>query len=134
MKCQSSRKDFTLRLPIVRRKHQMIIILTNPTSDIEFYVWHGSRADVISWRLKCSDDIGMMSHECWAQGGGGDGGVLRKILTGVCGPGFRNHTLGYGDQGTKSYPWLRKWVKMKPLIVGNITKLTNFEAILHEIG
>ena len=31
---QSSRKDFTLRLPIGRRKHQMIIILTNPTSDI----------------------------------------------------------------------------------------------------
>ena len=31
---QSSRKDFTLRLPIGRRKHEMIIILTNPTSDI----------------------------------------------------------------------------------------------------
>ena len=31
---QSSRMDFTLRLPIGRRKHQMIIILTNPTSDI----------------------------------------------------------------------------------------------------
>ena len=25
------------------------------------------------------------------------GGVLRKILMGVCNPGFRNHTLGYGD-------------------------------------
>ena len=31
---QSSRMNFTLRLPIGRRKHQMIIILTNPTSDI----------------------------------------------------------------------------------------------------
>ena len=31
---QSSRMDFTLRLPISRHKHQMIIILTNPTSDI----------------------------------------------------------------------------------------------------
>ena len=31
---QSPRMDFTLRLPIGRRKHQMIIILTNPTSDI----------------------------------------------------------------------------------------------------
>ena len=31
---QSSRMDFTLCLPIGRRKHQMIIILTNPTSDI----------------------------------------------------------------------------------------------------
>ena len=31
---QSSWMDFTLRLPIGRRKHQMIIILTNPTSDI----------------------------------------------------------------------------------------------------
>ena len=27
------------------------------------------------------------------------GGVLRKILTGVCDLGFRNHTLGYGDRG-----------------------------------
>ena len=36
------------------------------------------------------------------------GGVLRKILTGVCGQGFRNHTLGYGDWRPKSYPWLRK--------------------------
>ena len=35
-------------------------------------------------------------------------GVLRKILTGVCGPGFCNHTLGYGDRGPKSYPWLWK--------------------------
>ena len=34
--------------------------------------------------------------------------VLRKILTRVCGPGFRNHTLGYGDRGPKSYPWLWK--------------------------
>ena len=34
LRSQSSRKDFTLRLPIGRRKHQMIIILTNPTSDI----------------------------------------------------------------------------------------------------
>ena len=33
-RCQSSRMDFTLRLPIGRRKHQMIMILTNPTSDI----------------------------------------------------------------------------------------------------
>ena len=33
--------------------------------------------------------------------------VLRKMLTGVCGPDFRNHTLGYGDRGPKSYPWLR---------------------------
>ena len=31
---QSSRMDFTLRLPISLHKHQMIIILTNPTSDI----------------------------------------------------------------------------------------------------
>ena len=34
LEVQSSRMDFTLRLPIGRRKHQMIIILTNPTSDI----------------------------------------------------------------------------------------------------
>ena len=42
-------------------------------------------------------------------GGGGGGGGLKK-LTGLCGPGFRNHTLGYGDRGPKSsrYLWLRK--------------------------
>ena len=35
----------------------------------------------------------------------------------------QNHTLGYG-----------KWVKIKPLTIGNLTKLTTFEAILSEIG
>ena len=63
-----------------------------------------------------------------------EGLLLRKILTGVCSPGFatiplametegQNHTLGYG-----------KWVKIKPMTTGNITKLTTFEAILHDIG
>ena len=32
--------------------------------------------------------------------------ILWKILTGLCGPCFRNHTLGYGDRGPKSYPSL----------------------------
>ena len=35
----------------------------------------------------------------------------------------QNRTLGY-----------RKWVKIKPLTIGNVTKLATFEAILHEIG
>ena len=35
----------------------------------------------------------------------------------------QNRTLGYG-----------KWVKIKPLTIGNITKSTTFEAVLHEIG
>ena len=35
----------------------------------------------------------------------------------------QNHTLGNG-----------KWVKIKPLTIGNVTKLTTFEAILHAIG
>ena len=34
----------------------------------------------------------------------------------------QNRTLDYG-----------KWVKIKPLTMGNVTKLTTFEAILHEI-
>ena len=29
-------------------------------------------------------------------------------LMAVCGLGFRNHTLGYGDRRPKSYPWLGK--------------------------
>ena len=40
-------------------------------------------------------------------GVGRDGGTL-KNFDGVCGPGFRNHSLGYGDRGPKSYPCLRK--------------------------
>ena len=59
---------------------------------------------------------------------------LRKILTGVCGPGFRNHTLGYGDQGPNHTLGYGKWVKIKPLTIGHITKLTTFEAILHKIS
>ena len=35
----------------------------------------------------------------------------------------QNRMLGYG-----------KWVKIKPLTLGNVTKLTTFEAILHAIG
>ena len=35
----------------------------------------------------------------------------------------QNHTLGNG-----------KWVKIKPLTIGNVTKLTTFEAILDAIG
>ena len=35
----------------------------------------------------------------------------------------QNHTLGNG-----------KWVKIKPLTIGNVTKLTTFEAIVHAIG
>ena len=35
----------------------------------------------------------------------------------------QNHTLAYG-----------KWVKIKPLTIGNIIKLTTFEAVLQEIG
>ena len=34
--------------------------------------------------------------------------LLRKNLTGVCSPGFCNHTLGYRERRTKSYPWLWK--------------------------
>ena len=34
----------------------------------------------------------------------------------------QNRTFGYG-----------KWVHTKPLTIGNVTKLTNFEAILHKI-
>ena len=32
-----------------------------------------------------------------------------------CGPRFCNHTLGYGDRGPKSYPWLRKMGQNKTL-------------------
>ena len=57
---------------------------------------------------------------------------LRKILTGVCGTGFRNHTLAYGVRGPK--PCQRKLGQNQNFTIGNATKLTTFEAILHEIG
>ena len=60
--------------------------------------------------------------------------LLRKKMTGCAVRVFattplttetevQNHTLGFG-----------KWVKIKPMTIGNITKITTFEAILHEIG
>ena len=58
------------------------------------------------------------------------GGLLRKKMTGVCGPGFCNHTplatrakivpLAT-ENGSKSSPWQKEM------------PLTTFEAILHEI-
>ena len=71
----------------------------------------------------------------WGSGGGGGGGGTPKNFDRGVPPGFlqpypsametegQNHILGYG-----------KCVKIKPLTIGNITKLTTFEAILHEIG
>ena len=37
-----------------------------------------------------------------------DGVGHRHAILGLCSPGFRNGTLGYGDRGSKSYPWLRR--------------------------
>ena len=65
---------------------------------------------------------------------GGGGGYSEKFWRGCVArvfatillatdTGDEKHNLGYG-----------KWVKLKPLTIGNITKLTTFEAILHEIG
>ena len=53
---QSSRMDFTLRLPIGRRKHQMIIILTNPTSDI----WILRMTWQTWFREDCLPSLGML--------------------------------------------------------------------------
>ena len=43
--------DFMLPLPICTHKHQILIILTNPTSDIWILRLKCRRADVISGRL-----------------------------------------------------------------------------------
>ena len=74
--------------------------------------------------------LGCVEGECADPGGR----VLQKISTRLCGPGFHNRTLGYGDRGPKSYPWLRKMGQNQTLTVGNVTNLTTFEALLHEIG
>ena len=53
----------------------------------------------------------------------------------MCGPGFRNHTLGYGDRGPKSYPWLWKVGQNQTLDNRKYhQKNPTFEAILYEIG
>ena len=64
----------------------------------------------------------------------GPAGYSEKFWGG-CAPGFRNHTLGYTetDRGPKSYPWLWKMGQNQTLDNGKVTKLTTFEAILHEI-
>ena len=49
---QSSRMDFMLRLPNCTDKHQMLTILTNPTSDIWILRLTSRRADVISGILE----------------------------------------------------------------------------------
>ena len=47
---QSSRMDFMLRLPNCTDKHQILMILTNPTSDI--WILHLTKADVLTWFLE----------------------------------------------------------------------------------
>ena len=71
---------------------------------------------------------------CVWGGGGGGGGVLRKFWQGCLCRVFatiplatetegQNRTLGYG-----------KWVKIKPLTMENVTKLTTFLSDLYEFG
>ena len=66
----------------------------------------------------------------WFKTGGGtpknfDGGVVQVFATTSLAMETegQNRTLGYG-----------KWVKIKHSMVGNVTKLTTFEAVLHETG
>ena len=59
------------------------------------------------------------------------GGV--GVCAGVCGPGFRNRTLGYGDRGPNHALGYGTWVKIKPLATGNTTNLTTYEANLMKL-
>ena len=89
----------------------------------------GSGSEMCGWPETASRWVSERPGPGWREGGGiwrhrvvrgredglelkadraGDQGLLRKNLTGGCGPGFHNHTLGYGDWRPKSFPWLRK--------------------------
>ena len=53
-----------------------------------------------------------------------DGGVRHELLQPLATETEgQNRMIGYG-----------KWAKIKPLTLGNVTKLTTFEVILHAIG
>ena len=49
-----------------------------------------------------------------------------KHLMGVCHPGFHNHTLGYGDWGPKSYPWLQKMGQNQTLDIRKYHLINHF--------
>ena len=70
---------------------------------------------------------------CFATFPGSCANKLRNILMGVCSLEFCNHILGYGERRLNHTLGYGKWVKIKPLTIGNVTKLTTFEAILHEM-
>ena len=58
------------------------------------------------------------------------GGLLRKILKGVCGLDFPNHTLGYGDRGLKSYPWLWKMGQNQTLCNSKCHQINHFWSMI----
>ena len=60
--------------------------------------------------------------------------LLRNFFTGVYGQGFATLPLPMGTEGQNYTLGYGKWVKIKPLTIGKIAKLTTLEAILHEIG
>ena len=53
-------------------------------------------------------------------------GVLRRILTGVCGMSCCNRTLGYGDRGPKSYAWLWKMGQNQTLDTRKCHQINHF--------
>ena len=79
----------------------------------------------ISWSLKAARLVVWIIASLWnltgsmsclsnfkrsdnSEPGGGGGGFSEKFWRGCAGQVFRNHTLGYGDRGPKSYHWLWK--------------------------
>ena len=57
---------------------------------------------------------------------GGVGGVLQKNWQGCSARVLCNHTLGYGDRGPKSYPWLRKMGQNQTLDNGKYHQINHF--------
>ena len=69
-----------------------------------------------------------------SRGGGGGGGYSEKKMTGSAARIFATIPLATETEGENRTVGYGKYVKIKPLTIGNVTKLTTFEAIVHEIG
>ena len=84
---QSSRMDFMLRLPNCTDKHQMLIILTNPTPDIWILrltklTWFREDCDDYIWCLEFNRNVCSSFHGNWTIFGWGLEVLQISYLTG----------------------------------------------------
>ena len=108
------------------------------TSDKTSYceiLWSLKAARLVVWiiaslwnltgSMSCLSNI-KRSDNLNSEPGVGGGGYSEKFWRGVRPSFFRNHTLGYGDRGPKSYPWLWKMGQNQTLGNRKYHKINHF--------